>query len=128
MPTPTNPAIPVGALIAAKQVEGTPVFSRSGDELGTIDDVVIEKQSGQVAYAILSFGGFLGIGEHFHPLPWSALAYDPVKEAYVVDIDAETLKSAPSFSPGEAVPWNDPAWNQRLLDYYDVDVSQGLTP
>ena len=70
MATLENPSEPSGSLIAGQQVAGTDVYDRSGEKLGTIRDVMIDKKSGRIAYAILSFGGFLGIGDRYHPLPW----------------------------------------------------------
>src|SRR5687767_10697004 len=66
-------------LISSDKVDGTDVYSRSGDHLGTVHDVMIDKRSGHVEYAIMSFGGFLGIGESYHPLPWRMLTYDTTK-------------------------------------------------
>ena len=63
-------------LISAEKVQGTPVYNAQGEKLGTIEDVMIDKITGKVAYAILSMGGFLGIGERHHPLPWNVLTYD----------------------------------------------------
>ncbi|MBA3520628.1 MAG: PRC-barrel domain-containing protein, partial [Rhizobiales bacterium] len=80
-----------GSLIAASKVEGTNVYNRQGESLGSIYDVMIDKRSGQVAYAVMSFGGFLGMGESYHPLPWKVLTYDESQGGYVVDLDKERL-------------------------------------
>ena len=66
-----------GNLIASDKVQGTNVYNAAGDNLGAIHDLMIDKASGKVAYAIMSFGGFIGIGNQYHPLPWSVLKYDP---------------------------------------------------
>ena len=63
-------------LISSRRVEGTPVYNRKDERLGAIHAVMIEKRSGKVAYAVLSFGGFLGMKEHVHPVPWEKLTYD----------------------------------------------------
>lgn len=105
-------------LIAADKVEGTPVKNRLGDTLGTIERVMIDKPTGRVAYAVMSFGGFLGIGESRHALPWSVLTYDPELDGYVVDIDQDRLRDAPTFMPDEDVDWGDEAWGRRVHDYY----------
>jgi hypothetical protein len=91
-------------LIAADKVEGTRVYNRAGDLLGTVDEVMIGKRNGKVAYAVMSFGGFLGIGERYHPLPWHVLTYDEDKGGYVVDMNEDQLKSAPHFSREEIDP------------------------
>ena len=76
-------------LIAAGKVAGTPVFNPAGDRLGTIEDLMLDKPSGRVAYAVMRFGGFLGIGEKVHPLPWSVLRYDVAQAGYVVALDPD---------------------------------------
>ena len=63
-------------VISASKVTGTNVYNTAGESLGEINDVMIDKRSGKIAYAIMSFGGFLGIGEQYHPLPWATLKYD----------------------------------------------------
>lgn len=105
-------------LIAADKVSGTSVYDTAGESLGTIEDVMIDKRSGRVAYAVMSFGGFLGIGETYHPLPWSALRYDTDRGGYVVDLDRAALEGAPSFASGAEVDWGDRGFGQRVHDYY----------
>ena|SRR5690348_564846 len=73
-----------GTLIAAEKVEGTNVYNPQGEKLGTVDDIMIDKISGRAIYAVMSFGGFLGMGEKQHPLPWSSLKYDERQGGYVV--------------------------------------------
>ena len=82
-------------LIASNKVEGTAVYDRAGAQLGTVLNFMVDKVSGQVAYVVLSFGGFLGFGEEHHPLPWRALTYDTRLGGYVVDIDRDKLTDAP---------------------------------
>ena len=71
------------SLISSARVEGTHVYNADGEKLGTIDAIMIDKYEGNVAYAVMSFGGFLGIGEQYHPLPWQSLDYDERKDGYV---------------------------------------------
>ena len=78
---------------------------------------MVDKYTGQVAYAVMSFGGFLGLGESYHPLPWKVLTYDTRLDGYVIDLDRERLKNAPRYGVGEE-PFVDPAFGQRLGDYY----------
>jgi len=87
-----------GDLISAEKVIGTSVYNAKGDDLGTIHDLMIDKREGSVAYAVMSFGGFLGIGEKYHPLPWDVLTYDESKGGYNIDLTEEQLRSAPSYS------------------------------
>ncbi len=106
-------------LIASDKVEGTAVYNRDGDRLGSVRNVMINKYSGQVAYAVMSFGGFLGIGERYHPLPWRTLTYDTGLGGYVVGLSREQLEGAPSYARDEA-PWDDPAYGRGVSDYYGV--------
>ncbi|MBD3759895.1 PRC-barrel domain-containing protein [Sphingomonadaceae bacterium G21617-S1] len=108
-------------LILASRVNGTPVFNDGGEKVGHVDDLSIEKTSGRVIYGIMSFGGFLGIGEKFHPIPWSMLTYDPEKAGFVVPLDRSALEGAPYYdraelaSLGGASPQSIDA---RIFDYY----------
>ncbi|HEX4767394.1 MAG TPA: PRC-barrel domain-containing protein [Lichenihabitans sp.] len=106
-------------LIASDKVAGTSVYDRNGDRLGAIYNFMVDKATGQVAYAVMSFGGFLGLGERFYPLPWEALTYDPARGGYVVEVDRETLEKAPSYS-AEDQPWSDPAYGQSLYGFYGL--------
>ena len=105
-------------LIASDKVEGTAVYNRAGERLGSVQNVMIDKFSGQVAYAVMSFGGFLGIGERYHPLPWSVLTYDTGLGGYVVDLSREQLEGAPSYAANENVNWSDRGWGSQVHDYY----------
>jgi PRC-barrel domain len=107
-------------LIAADKVQGTDVFNNGGDRLGSVHDLMIDKQTGQVAYAIMSFGGFLGIGNSYHPLPWSLLRYNQNLGGYVVELNESLLKSAPSYPVGTEPAWGDPEYESKLHDYYGV--------
>lgn len=88
-----------GNLITTERVNGTAVYNGKGEKLGHIEDVIIDKVSGRAIYAVLSFGGFLGIGEKQHPLPWATLRYDKRLVGYVVNLDRKALDAAPSSSP-----------------------------
>ncbi len=93
------------ALVSSDRVEGTPVCRPDGERIGTIKRVMIDKRSGDVAYAVLSFGGLLGLGEKYAPVEWSRLSYDPSISAYVVDLsDAEI---AAASSDHAAFDWGD---------------------
>ena len=109
--------ITTGSLIAAGKVEGTDVYNADGEHLGAVDDVMIDKSSGKAIYAIMSFGGFLGIGEKYHPLPWSTLTYDESKGGYVVNLDKQMLEGAPTYDADEEFLWT-PDYGQRVDKYY----------
>ncbi|PTD18341.1 photosystem reaction center protein H [Sphingomonas fennica] len=84
-------------LISSARVEGTPVYSPKGEKLGTVHSVMIHKTTGQVAYAVLHFGGLLGIGGHVYPIPWERLRYDAVRRGYVTGITRQEIEDAPSL-------------------------------
>ncbi len=107
------------SLIASNRVEGTAVYDRAGERLGDVYNFMVDKQSGQVAYAVMSFGGFLGIGESYHPLPWKSLDYSPEQGGYVVDVTREQLEGAPHYGRGDD-PWRDPAYGRSVHDHYGV--------
>ena len=109
-----------GDLISSDKVEGTAVYNRGGEKLGSIHSVMIDKRSGKVAYAVMSFGGFLGIGDRYHPLPWNVLTYDSRQGGYVVDLDRSMLEGAPSYSTSEMPDWSDREWSRQVQDYYDA--------
>ena len=93
------------------------LLGRAGESLGSVYDVMINKVSGQVAYAVMSFGGFLGIGERYHALPWNSLTYDTQMGGYVVAVSRDQLEKAPSYGRDET-PWGDPTYGRRVSDYY----------
>jgi sporulation protein YlmC with PRC-barrel domain len=109
---------PSGRLISADQVNGTNVYDTQGEKLGSVEDLMIDKVSGRIAYAVLSFGGFLGIGDKHHPLPWGTLKYDPSIGGYVVGLDRRILEGSPAYADDESVAWDDRTWGQQVHDYY----------
>lgn len=109
-----------GSLIASDKVQGTNVYNNAGEALGSVHDLMIDKPSGKVAYAILSFGGFLGIGNQYHPLPWSIMHYDTGKGGYVVNLDKRQLEGAPAYDESREPDWGDRAYESRIHDYYGV--------
>src|SRR5579872_7427257 len=94
-------------LIASDKVEGTTVYNRQGEHLGSVHNFMLDKSTGQVAYAVMSFGGFLGLGESYHPLPWRVLTYDPRQGGFVIDLDRDRLEKAPSFTVDAMPNWAD---------------------
>lgn len=110
-------SITSGTLIAAEKVNGTNVYNLAGDQLGSIDDIMIDKVSGRAIYAVMSFGGFLGMGEKFHPLPWAKLKYDPQKGGYVVNLDKKVLEDAPYYDSDREFAWT-PDYGRKVDSYY----------
>jgi PRC-barrel domain protein len=96
-----------GSLIGSDKVEGTAVYGRDGRSIGSVQRVMIDKISGKVAYAVVSFGGFLGMGEDYYPMPWAKLDYDTSLGGYRVDITEDQLKGAPKFNRSSDWDWSD---------------------
>ena len=112
-------SITSGTLIAAEKVKGTDVYNRAGEKLGSVEDIMIDKVSGRAIYAVLSFGGFLGMGEKHHPLPWATLKYDTQKGGYVVNLDKKQLEGAPSYDRDSEFKWT-PDYGRKVDSYYQV--------
>jgi hypothetical protein len=115
-------------LIAGTTVAGTTVYDVQGEKLGTVEDVMIDRVSGRIAYAVMSFGGFLGIGHQHHPLPWSTLRYDTSLGGYVVNLDRRMLEGAPAYADDAPADWEDHVWGQRVHDYYHADPYWTVAP
>ncbi|WP_435167295.1 PRC-barrel domain-containing protein [Falsirhodobacter sp. 1013] len=103
--------------ISSRDVNGTAVYSPTGDHLGQIDHLMIDKKSGTVAYAVLGFGGFLGLGEGHHPVPWQKLRYDTERNGFITDLTKDQLEGAPARTDG----WQDNRdWATTFYGYYGV--------
>ena len=107
-------------VISSDRVHGSSVYNAGGDKLGSIDDLMIDKRSGQVRYAVMEFGGFLGMGTDRYPLPWNMLKYDVEKGGYVVPLDKARLEGAPRYSTEEP-PTYTPEYGQKVNSYYGVE-------
>jgi hypothetical protein len=119
-----NPSDTGGRLIAASKVNGTTVYDTAGAKLGSVYDVMLDKTSGKADYAIMSFGGFLGMGERYHPLPWAQLTYNAEAGGYVVNLDRDRLEAAPSYAENDLREWDD----RRSADvdtYYGTGAAYG---
>ena len=92
-------------------------FNVAGDKLGTVEDIMIDKISGRAIYAILSFGGFLGMGTKHHPLPWSTLKYDTIKGGYVINMDKKQLQDAPNYDGALDFEWT-PDYGRKVDSFY----------
>ena len=106
-------------LISSDKVEGTAVYNRKGEKLGMISNFMVGKRNGRVEYAVLSFGGLFGMGERNYPLPWDVLTYDPDQGGYVVDLDKDRLKKAPSYERGSD-PTYDRTFGEQVYGYYGI--------
>lgn len=104
-------------LISSKKVEGTPVVGTNGETLGRIESFMVDKYTGRVAYAIMSFGGTLGVGASYFPVPWPLLDYDVDKDGYALDITKEQLAGAPKFE-ANSEPEFSPEYRRQILVHY----------
>ncbi|MDQ8730520.1 PRC-barrel domain-containing protein [Bradyrhizobium sp. LHD-71] len=107
-------------LIGSDKVEGTAVYGSDGDKIGSIERVMIEKVGGKVAYAVLSFGGFLGMGDDHYPLPWQSLTYNTELGGYQVAITNDELNKAPHYGNNDNWNWDDRSRVRAVNEYYGV--------
>jgi len=114
MPTVTGHT----SAIRAKRVLGTHVKDTSGRKIGEIEDVVLDKQSNNIMFAVVGFGGFLGMAEKYHPIPWASLDYDPAENSYVVNFTKEQLQAAPAGSIDELTRGDGLAFRDRAYEFY----------
>ncbi|MBV8799100.1 MAG: PRC-barrel domain-containing protein [Alphaproteobacteria bacterium] len=105
--------------ILASKVQGTPVYNTAGDKIGTVEDVVLDKKSDKILYAALGFGGLLGVGEKYAPVPWSMLDYQPDKGGYVVPMSEDMIKKAPAYDLDDLTK-DDGQIRQASYTYYNV--------
>jgi sporulation protein YlmC with PRC-barrel domain len=106
--------------ILASRVQGTSVYNTAGEKIGHVQDVMLDKTSENILFAVLGFGGFLGMGEKYHPVPWSVLNYDRDKNGYVVSMSADDLKAAPAYDLNELTE-DDGEVREKSYSYYKVD-------
>ncbi len=105
-------------LMGADTLIGDSVYNATGEDLGDIKEIMLDMHTGRVAYAVLSFGGFLGIGEKLFAVPWSALKLDTVQKAFVLDASREQLRNAPGFDKDDWPDMSDPTWIQSVNSFY----------
>jgi hypothetical protein len=107
-----------GNLIGSDKVQGTNVYGADSKKIGSIERVMIEKVSGKVSYAVLSFGGFLGVGDDHYPLPWQSLKYNTDLGGYQTMITEDKIKGAPNYPRNTDWNWGDAARTSEVNDYY----------
>jgi len=112
-----------GNLIGSDKVEGTAVYGADDNKIGSIERVMIDKMSGRVSYAVLGFGGFLGLGSDHYPLPWQSLKYDTRLGGYVTGVTEKQLMSAPRYRQDSDWNWGDATRTRALDDYYGVPIA-----
>ena len=119
---------PVHELISSRRVEGTAVYNKDGEKLGTIRSLMLHKRSGEVAYALLSIGGLLDLAVRVHPVPWEILTYDVDRDGYVVDLTREQLEKAPTFTLDGADRPRERSEYDLLYAYYGMLPPWGGVP
>jgi hypothetical protein len=110
------------SLIGSDKVDGTAVYGADDGKIGNVQRVMIDKMSGKVAYAVISFGGFMGMGEDYYPLPWANLKYDTRLGGYRVGVTEDQLKGAPKYNQHKEWDWSDRANDRRVYDYYNTPL------
>jgi hypothetical protein len=108
-------AHPDHSCISSEDVQGTEVYGADRQHIGEVDHLIIDKVSGRVAYAVISFGGFMGLGHSHYPIPWNALKFDKSLGGFLTNITEQQLKDAPTFSDDS---WQDRDWETRTHQYY----------
>ena len=109
--------------LSATTLIGDPVVNRNGENLGKIEDLMIEPERSRVSYAVLSFGGFLGMGNKLFAVPLQAMELSRADKRFVLDVDKERLKNAPGFDKDQWPDFADPAYGQKLYSYYGVNYT-----
>lgn len=108
------------SVLAASTLSGDAVRNAAGEDLGTIDEIMIDIPSGRVAYAVLSFGGFLGMGNKLFAVPWSALKVDEDDQCFILNVDKRTIEQAPGFDKDNWPDMSNTEWGTELSTYYRV--------
>jgi sporulation protein YlmC with PRC-barrel domain len=116
----TNPDKKYRRVLAASTLAGDQVQNSAGEDLGTVDEIMIDIPAGKVAYAVLSFGGFLGMGNKLFAVPWSALRLDEDEQHFILDVDKQKLENAPGFDKDNWPDMADTSWRTRIFSYYGV--------
>jgi sporulation protein YlmC with PRC-barrel domain len=107
-----------GRVLAASALTGSRVRNPAGEDLGKIEEVMIDISSGRAAYAVISFGGFLGIGDKLFAVPWQALTFDERGRAFLMHVDRKELEQAPGFNPNRWPDMADPSWSSQVDEFY----------
>jgi PRC-barrel domain len=124
----TGSAGPGPALMGADTLLGDGVVNGANEDLGDIKEIMLDMNTGQVAYAVLAFGGFLGMGEKLFAVPWQALHLDTVNHRFVLDIDKERLKNAPGFNKDAWPDMADVQWAKQIHTFYGTDPNRAGAP
>lgn len=108
-------------LMGASTLIGNQVCNKKDEALGDIKEIMLDTRSGRVSYAVLSFGGFLGMGDKLFAVPWDALILDTEHERFVLNVEKDRLKEAPGFDKDKWPNMSDPSWTRKIHAYYGID-------
>lgn len=114
-------------LMGANTLIGNDVYNHNDEDLGEIKEIMLGMNSGKVAYAVLSFGGILGMGEKLFAVPWAALMLDTKNKRFVLNVDKDTLKNAPGFDKDNWPNMADASWTKRIHSYYGIEPDPDAT-
>jgi sporulation protein YlmC with PRC-barrel domain len=108
-------------VMSATSLAGDRVYNRAGDDLGKLTDIMIDVPTGRIAYGVLSFGGFLGMGDKLFAVPWKRLSVDEDNKRFILDVSKETLERAPGFDKDNWPDMADPSWSSQIHTHYGVE-------
>jgi len=117
----TDPNKKYRSVLSASTLDGDTVRNSAGEDLGKINDIMIDIPTGRVAYAVLSFGGFLGMGDRLFAIPWSVLKVDEDEKVFILDIDKSVLENAPGFDKNNWPDMSDTTWGAKVFNYYKAE-------
>lgn len=110
-------------IVNADDVIGVSVRNHQGEDLGKIEALMLDKLEGKVNYVVLSFGGFLGMGDKLFAMPWSLFSYDPSQDCFLISVNKETLKNSPGFDKDHWPDMSSPTWTSSINKYYGVTTT-----
>jgi sporulation protein YlmC with PRC-barrel domain len=113
----TRPA-PAAHLISAETLTRDDVYNHRGQQIGAIEDIMLDMYSGRIGYAVLSFGGFLGLGDKLFAVPWDALTFDTERQCFLLNVEHKRLTTAPCFDKEDWPDMADPSWERKIHAYY----------
>lgn len=116
---PDDSSGPGPEVMAAETLQGDDVINLQGEKLGSIEDIMLDVQGGRIAYAVLSFGGILGMGDKLFAIPWSALTLDTDRKCFVLDLPKDRLQNAPGFDKDHWPAMADESWASQVYSYYN---------
>lgn len=111
-------------VMSASTLSGDKVENRAGENLGKIEEIMIHVPTGKVAYAVLSFGGFLGVADKLFAIPWQALELDEERKCFILDVAKEKLENAPGFDKDNWPDMADAEWSKGIFDFYGYEYEE----